>query len=117
MKVNVILVSRTSIDNNNTERDTGVEVFAKRSSLNGCHKMGSISEEVARLFHSSDALVFIGAMGICVRSIAPHTGYKHTDPAVVNVDGTGRFVVSVLSGTCRRCQCIEHSYRPHHRGC
>lgn len=99
MKVNVILVSETSIELARTiQREIqGVEVFA-RSSLNGCHKIGSISEEVARLFHSSDALVFIGAMGICVRSIAPHIQDKHTDPAVVNVDSTGRFVVSVLSG-------------------
>ena len=37
-------------------------------------------------------------MGICVRSIAPLIGHKYTDPAVINIDSTGRFVVSVLSG-------------------
>ena len=37
-------------------------------------------------------------MGICVRSIAPLIGHKYTDPAVLNIDSTGRFVVSVLSG-------------------
>ena len=45
-----------------------------------------------------DALIFIGAMGICVRTIAPYVGSKYTDPAVVCVDTTGRYAVSVLSG-------------------
>lgn len=37
-------------------------------------------------------------MGICVRIIAPHVKDKHTDPAVICVDSTGRYAVSVLSG-------------------
>ena len=44
------------------------------------------------------AVVFIGALGICVRSIAPALRNKYDDPAVVCVDSTGRFVVPVLSG-------------------
>ena len=44
------------------------------------------------------AVVFIGALGICVRSIAPALRNKHVDPAVVCVDSTGRFVVPVVSG-------------------
>ena len=43
-------------------------------------------------------MVFIGAMGICVRSIAPYVKSKYTDPAVVCLDSTGKYVVSVLSG-------------------
>ncbi|MBQ7511373.1 MAG: precorrin-4 C(11)-methyltransferase [Prevotella sp.] len=53
---------------------------------------------VARHWHDYDAFVFIGAMGICVRTIAPCVDDKHTDPAVVCVDTTGRHVISVLSG-------------------
>lgn len=45
-----------------------------------------------------DAFVFIGAMGICVRTIAPCVKDKHDDPAVVCVDSLGMNVVSVLSG-------------------
>ena len=37
-------------------------------------------------------------MGICVRSIAGCIKNKYKDPAVVCVDSTGRFVISVLSG-------------------
>ena len=33
-----------------------------------------------------DAFVFIGAMGICVRTISPFIKDKHEDPAVVCVD-------------------------------
>ncbi len=49
-------------------------------------------------FHESGSLVFIGAMGICVRSIAPFAEDKHTDPAVVCIDSTGKYVIPVLSG-------------------
>jgi precorrin-4 C11-methyltransferase len=49
-------------------------------------------------WNTHDAFVFIGAMGICVRSIAPYLRDKHTDPAVVCVDSLGEMVVSVLSG-------------------
>ena len=43
-------------------------------------------------------MVFIGAMGICVRSIAPALKNKYQDPAVVCIDSTGKFVVPVVSG-------------------
>lgn len=56
---------------------------------------GSFSKEV---FHESSSLVFIGAMGICVRSIAPFAEDKHIDPAVVCIDSTGKYVIPVLSG-------------------
>ena len=40
----------------------------------------------------------IGAMGICVRCIAPYIMDKHTDPAVVCIDSTGKYIIPVLSG-------------------
>ena len=45
-----------------------------------------------------DAVIFIGALGICVRSIAPALKNKYDDPAVVCIDSTGKFVVPVVSG-------------------
>lgn len=57
-----------------------------------------IGECAAKVFDEAEALIFIGAMGICVRSIAPLVKDKHSDPAVVNIDSTGRFAVAVLSG-------------------
>ena len=51
-------------------------------------------EEFAR----NDALIFVGAAGIAVRSIAPLLRSKVTDPAVVVVDEKGTFVISLVSG-------------------
>ena len=42
--------------------------------------------EVGKQWKKFDAFVFIGAMGICVRTIAPYIKDKHEDPAVVCVD-------------------------------
>lgn len=45
-----------------------------------------------------NAIIFIGALGICVRKILPLVNDKHNDPAVICVDTTGRYVIPVLSG-------------------
>ena len=54
--------------------------------------------EVGKRWKDYDAFVFIGAMGICVRTIAPYVNDKHEDPAVVCIDSHGQHVISVLSG-------------------
>ena len=74
------------------------EIYAKQGAGEGVNEWVSLDETVKKLFFASEALIFIGAMGICVRVIAPYIRDKHTDPAVINIDSTGRFVVSVLSG-------------------
>lgn len=66
----------------------------------------TIHPEEATTSHSSSysptgdggAIVFIGALGICVRAIAAWVSDKHTDPAVVCLDSTGRHAIAVLSG-------------------
>ena len=45
-------------------------------------------------FREDEALIFVGACGIAVRSIAPHVQSKQTDPAVLCVDERGLFVIS-----------------------
>ena len=54
--------------------------------------------EVGKRWQQFDAFIFIGAMGICVRTIAPYIKDKHEDPAVLCVDSLGVNVISVLSG-------------------
>jgi len=53
---------------------------------------------IEKMFSVYDALVFVMACGIVVRSIAPYIKDKRTDPAVVVVDELGRFAISLLSG-------------------
>ncbi|MBG6130276.1 precorrin-4 C11-methyltransferase [Aquimarina sp. EL_43] len=61
-------------------------------------QINSVAELIEDSFHNYDAWVFVGALGICVRSIAPHIKDKASDPAVINVDDQGKFVQAVLSG-------------------
>lgn len=49
-------------------------------------------------FETADGIIFIGAAGIAVRSIAPYVQSKKADPAVLVVDECGNFVISLLSG-------------------
>jgi len=64
----------------------------------GSDKITSLPGFLAESFQQSNLLIFIGAMGICVRSIAPFVKNKATDPAVINMDLHGKYVQSVLSG-------------------
>ena len=58
----------------------------------------SLHDWTADMFDEKDALLFIGASGIAVRSIAPFVADKRKDPAVVVMDEKGQFVISLLSG-------------------
>ena len=51
-----------------------------------------------KLFCESDLLVFVSALGIAVRKIAPYVKDKREDPAVLCIDEKGKYVISVLSG-------------------
>jgi cobalt-precorrin 5A hydrolase len=44
------------------------------------------------------ALVAVMATGITIRAVAPYLESKLTDPAVIGVDASGKFVISLLSG-------------------
>ncbi|CAG1064572.1 cobalt-precorrin 5A hydrolase [uncultured bacterium] len=59
---------------------------------------GGLKKEAAKAFKGSEALVFISATGIAIRSVAPLLKGKHLDPAIVVVDERGRFSISLLSG-------------------
>ncbi len=57
-----------------------------------------LSALMSDIFGRYSALVFISSVGIAVRAAAPHIVSKTADPAVVAVDDSGKFAVSVLSG-------------------
>ena len=85
MKVAIIQISEAGSQIASTlKRELGATII-ERSMVNGQWSM-------------FDAFVFIGAMGICVRTIAPLVEDKHKDPAVVCIDSLGKNVISVLSG-------------------
>lgn len=54
--------------------------------------------DVSPRWHEYNAFVFISALGICVRTIAPLIADKHADPAVVCVDTCGKHAIAVVSG-------------------
>lgn len=58
----------------------------------------SLSTWTAEQFRQREALVFIGAVGIAVRAIAPHIRHKAEDPAVLCMDELGGYVIPLLSG-------------------
>ncbi|MCR5715265.1 MAG: cobalamin biosynthesis protein [Lachnospiraceae bacterium] len=58
----------------------------------------SVSDWTKEHFVQGGALIYVGAAGIAVRSIAPHVSSKLTDPAVLVIDEKGDYVVPLLSG-------------------
>ncbi len=58
----------------------------------------NLSTIVGKAFLDSSLLVFIGASGIAVRSIAPYIRDKQNDPAVICIDEQGTYIIPLLSG-------------------
>ena len=79
------------------QRELDATIYS-RNELDGCSVISSYSGFLEEHADELSAVIFIGAMGICVRSIAGCIRDKHTDPAVVCVDSSGRFAIPVLSG-------------------
>ncbi|MBT4290548.1 MAG: cobalt-precorrin 5A hydrolase [Deltaproteobacteria bacterium] len=65
-----------------------IELFSK----------SNYKQQMAAAFQSCEALIFVSATGVAVRLIAPYLQSKLKDPAVVVIDDTGQFVISLVSG-------------------
>lgn len=86
--------------------DNGMEIAYKLSNslseindvdFTRCGK-GALSTWTEEHFSTGDALIFVGAIGIALRAIAPYIKTKTKDPAVVVVDELGQFSIPILSG-------------------
>lgn len=99
MKTAIILVSESSLPIAKTLQAEIPEsrIYAKHD-LDGCVRVGRYDDVLMPCFNASAPIIFIGAMGICVRAISPWVFDKHTDSPVVCVDGTGRYAIPVVSG-------------------
>jgi len=99
MKNAIILTSESSLQIARTiQNEIDKTVIFTKSDIKETIQISSISNCISDIFDKVESVLFIGAMGICVRSIAPYIKDKHTDPAIVNIDSTGKYVISVLSG-------------------
>jgi cobalt-precorrin 5A hydrolase len=75
------------------ENSIKIKLFSKYRS-----EAFDMKSSVKEAMENYKAVIFISSTGIAVRSIAPYINTKLTDPAVIVIDCTGKFVISLLSG-------------------
>ena len=80
-----------------SEANISSYTLGKYLSDNRMKPLEDLKETVKKHF-SDDAIIFVGATGIAVRSIAPYVKDKFYDPAVLVIDELGRYVIPLLSG-------------------
>ena len=73
----------------------------------------TLSEWTKDAFANRRALIFVGTMGIAVRTIAPYIKSKLTDSPVIVVDEKGQFVIPILSGHVGGANELAHKIAEH----
>lgn len=83
------------------KHNCNVKLYTGKSSVS-CKDIENINcslrEWTGIHFEEDDIIIFTGACGIAVRSIAPFINSKCTDPAVLVADDMGINIISLLSG-------------------
>ncbi|MBE6528338.1 MAG: cobalamin biosynthesis protein CbiG [Thermoplasmata archaeon] len=104
MRINAIAFStngcRTALRLKEAFPEENLRIFAKtQCDTLGVERIeGKAGEWTGESFKECDAIVFIGAIGIAVRYIAPYIKAKTVDPAVIGMDEHGRWTVALLAG-------------------
>lgn len=84
--------------------DRGRELAERLSLALDMHEVRPVPDSASRedvcaaAFRDREALMFIGAAGIAVRSVAPFVCDKLEDPPVLVMDELGRHIIPILSG-------------------
>ncbi|EAZ90354.1 precorrin-3B C(17)-methyltransferase [Crocosphaera chwakensis] len=77
-----------------------------------CHYQGSLKAHLATIWPNNRAFIFCLATGAVTRLIAPLLKDKASDPAIIVIDPTGQYVISLCSGhqggADRLAQLIAH---------
>ena len=104
MRINAIAFStngcRTALRLKEAFPEEDLRIFAKTQ----CDTLGverieeKASEWTGKSFEKCDAIVYIGAIGIAVRYIAPYIRAKTVDPAIIGMDEHGHWAVALLAG-------------------
>ena len=84
-----------------SSKDNDCEVYGKCtfvSESNVTPVTQPLHEWTEKAFQESDAIIFVGAVGIAVRAIAPFVKTKVADPAVIVLDEKGTYSIPLLSG-------------------
>ncbi len=85
-------------------RKQGIEagVYATKRYVDTDPRLSPIAPSLAAMaeetFRTCRLIIYIGATGIAIRSIAPYVKTKTEDPAVLSIDEQGKFVIPLLSG-------------------
>ena len=104
MKIRIVAFStngcRTALRLMDGLKDEDADAWCKTraDSLGVPQIEGSLDRWTRTAFEECDAIVFIGAIGIAVRHIAPYVKSKDTDPAIISLDEHARYCIPLLSG-------------------
>jgi len=93
MRVAIIAITE---EGNRTAHELAASL--KESRIYFLSEPHALRRTVEKVFDQYEGHIFIMALGIVLRVIAPLIKNKHIDPAVVVVDESRRFAISALSG-------------------